>query len=234
MNEIHKLCECGCGQETKINRDSKRHNRFIQSHNDRKGKKLSSETKLKLSISNKGKKRSENTKLKISRGHIGKKFSIEHRLKISLNNQGFTGRKHSIETKDKMSLSTINYLSNHNYSPRRGKNEDFILDQIQNNTGLEILRNNFNIARKAKKFPDGFITKYNLAIDVLEDHHFKANGELSDYDLNREAKIAKELSCMIYYIPEQEFLKNSDKEIQRFQHFLSFLDKGEITCNKEL
>ena len=68
--------------------------------------------------------------------------------------------------------------------------------------------------------------EYNLCVDVIEKHHFKPNGELSDKDRIRELIISWKLSCMIYYISEQEFLKNPYKEIQRFKDFLLLLDQG--------
>src|SRR5699024_11087229 len=55
---------------------------------------------------NKGKKMSEETRHKMSEAHKGKsgpwkgkKFSEEHKKKLSENHKGFTGRHHSEETK---------------------------------------------------------------------------------------------------------------------------------------
>lgn len=72
------------------------------------GKKVSDETKRRMSESKKGNKyslgvcRSKETRLKMSLSRKGKKLSEEHRLKISL---GRKGMKLSEETKMKISLS---------------------------------------------------------------------------------------------------------------------------------
>jgi hypothetical protein len=75
-----------------------------------KGKKLSEETKKKISekISElqKGKKHSEETKKKISESHKGKILSEEHKRKLS---ESHKGKKFSEETKQKMSEATKRY-----------------------------------------------------------------------------------------------------------------------------
>ncbi len=75
-----------------------------------KGKKLSDETRKKISLSrtgksswNKGVKMSEETKLKLSLSKVGKKQTPEHILKSSL---ARTGLKKSNETKKKISDAT--------------------------------------------------------------------------------------------------------------------------------
>jgi len=206
-----KLCECGCGRET-INKK----NRFLNGHCCR-GKVAWS----------KGKKSSKETTLKISKNHSGgvKKHSVETKLKMSLVK---TGKNLTEEHKLKLSLGQIKRVERQSFNgepmyPCIGNNETSILNRIQTESGEEILRNDHTTSKKVGKFPDGYIKKYNLCIDVLEPHHFKSNGELSEKDQKRELRIAWKLGCMIYYIPEQEFLSNPDKEIQRFKEFLLFL-----------
>jgi len=200
-----------------------------------KGKKVSEETRLKIIRSLTGKHHSEETKLKISKNHgrgmLGKKSSKETRLRLSKNYKGMIGKHHSEEVKLKMSISHIKYLEKTVFNggpmfPGIGNNEIPILNRIQNESYEEILRNDHDISMKVGKFPDGYIKKYNLCIDVLEPFHFKVTGELSDNDQKRELRIAWKLGCMIYYIPEQEFLTNPDKEIQRFKDFLLILKDG--------
>lgn len=111
------LCACGCGKLVERNKWRDKWNLFINGHN-RKGRKRSDETKLKIKQSNKttyknpktllkfygknnpfyGKKHSIKTKLKISKTSKGRKHSIESKLKMK-------GRKLSDETKLKMSIS---------------------------------------------------------------------------------------------------------------------------------
>jgi hypothetical protein len=222
MNTIHKLCECGCGQEV-----ANEKNRFINGHS-RKGKKHSIDSQLKMSKSHIGKKLLPKTIEKIVKKNTGKKRSEKTKLKISENNVGMLAKHHSIETKLKISLSCKKYIEENGIdSVFKGRNEKYILSIISDFTGLEILRNDRNISQRIKgKSCDGYLPKHNLVTEVLEKHHFKSNGELSDYDQERQLKIARDLVCMIYYIPEQEFLKNTEKEIQRLNDFIILLDQG--------
>ena len=84
--------------------------------NARIGKKLSDETKLKISESHKGEKnpnfgkpRSEETKKKISESHKRENLSVETRKRLSLSKSGknhpMFGKKVSEETRKKMSLA---------------------------------------------------------------------------------------------------------------------------------
>jgi len=238
------LCACGCGKEV-----TNEKNKFVKGHNHKpwKGKKLSKQQKLKISKSRTGKKHSEESKLtmvskgflrkkhteeskiKIANFNIGKKHSCETRTKQSKNNPCCNkGKKLTQETRLKMSISRKKYIEENGINcVKEGKNEKFILDQIKNNIGIELFRNNQEISRRIKgKSTDGYNSKYNLCIEVLEPAHFKTNNELSDNDQKRELIIVCNLSCMIYYISEQEFLKNSEKEIQRLKDFLVLLDQG--------
>lgn len=72
--------------------------------NKLRNRKLSEESKRKISEFNKGKIVSMETRIKMSNAQKGKIFSEEHRKNLSLAN---LGKKHSIETKKKMSLAKI-------------------------------------------------------------------------------------------------------------------------------
>ena len=230
------LCACGCGNKAPVNC------MYIHNHHT-KGKQLSEEHKLKISKQNKGMKRTEEFCLENSKRNKGKKYSKERKQLIR---EKSTGRYHSEKTKLKMSISAknrsettrvkqsisaIKYIEVHKFNgkpmcPRVGNNEILILNHLEKEIDLKILRNDRNLANISGRFFDGYISKYNLGIDILENHHFKSTGELIDYDQNRELIIAWKLGCMIYYISEKEFLKNSNKEIQRLKDFLLLLDQG--------
>ena len=98
-----------------------------------KGKKLSEETKKKMSDVNKGKKLSEEHKKKISEGNKGKKMSDEARRKMSEAKKGKTswnkGKHHTVESKKKMSDA---------------------------NKGMHWF-NNGKINKRAKECPSGFV-----------------------------------------------------------------------------
>jgi len=255
MNEIHKLCECGCGKEI-TNKDKK----FLCGHyirtpernlaNSKRntGRKHNPETILKISQNGKGLKRSPEFCLNNSKNKIGKKFSEQHKKNLSLSMKGkspsdetklkqskkmkqHTGWHHSADTKINMSIAAVKRMKKQAeigkvFMPAIGNNEISIINKIENNININGISNNCKLFSICGKWPDRYYEKYNLCFDILEKHHFKLTGELSDYDKNREVIIASKLGCMIYYIPEKEFLSNPEKEIQRFKDFLTLLDQG--------
>ena len=245
--EIPKLCSCGCGKNV-----SSQKVKFRKGHYSR-NRPVSIESRNKMSISRTGKKLSKEhiEKLKGRKSWcFGIKHTNEYKQKMSLATKGKTGgnrkgilvseetklkmsktrtgKHHTAETKLKMSISAIDYLEKHKlngkcFCPRIGDNELPIFDQIENNINEIGISNNRELFLKCGKWPDRYYEKYNLCVDVLEPWHFKPSGELSDNDQTRELIISSRLCCMIYYIPEQEFLTNPDKEIQRFKDFLELL-----------
>jgi len=237
----YPLCLCGCGKKVKH-----KNHKYITNHQPSSmgmlGKKLSEEALQKISKIHIGIKFTEERKQKISKSMsgdnnpmYGKKLSDEHKQKLKGKvpwNKGKKGTcKHSPETKFKRSISIVKYINEHlrngkKVTPMVGNNEIPIINQIENILNIAGISNDKNLFLKCGKWPDRYYEKYNLCVDVLENHHFKSTGELSDNDKNRQIIIAWKLGCMIYYIPEQEFLKNPEKEIQRFKDFLTLLDQS--------
>ena len=238
----YPLCGCGCNQKVKHKND-----KYLANHQPSSmgmlGKKLSKETLEKLSKLNANKQFSEETRLKISKKlsgsnnpMFGKKLSDDHKKKLSGKipwNKGQQGQqKDTPETRFKKSIGAIKHINSHlrdgkKVTPMVGKNEMLIIDQIENIINLKGISESKDLFNRCSKWPDRYYEKYNLCVDVLENHHFdKLTGELSKKDLRREIIIAWKLGCMIYYIPEQEFLSNPEKEIQRFKNFLKLLDEG--------
>jgi len=196
-----------------------------------KGKHQTPEVRKKLSdlytgklSSFKGKYHTEKSKLKNSLAHIGKKLSPDTIAKMK-------GKKHSLEQRKKQSISMKRYLEiNGAVCFGEGKNEKYIFDLIEKVLNIKIYRNHWCISFLIdRKSIDGFLFEYNLAIEVIESnnhHKLKSDGQLSDYDQIRQSIIAGKLHCMIYYISDQEFLKNPEKEIYRLKDFLKMLDEG--------
>jgi 5-methylcytosine-specific restriction endonuclease McrA len=106
--EITHLCDCGCGNKVKWNKNKKEWNKFVRGHTYKgkirymKGSHHTKETREKLRIANTGKIFSEETKKKMSKVQTGVKKSEEakknmrkpktkeHAKNISL---GHTGEK---------------------------------------------------------------------------------------------------------------------------------------------
>jgi len=101
------------------------------------GKPKSEETRKKLSLANKGKKLSEETKGKMSESGKGKPKSEQHKQNISLalkgNKSYMYGKHHSKETKDKISKSAIK-LNNEQIIEIREKyiSGDYTYEQLAN------------------------------------------------------------------------------------------------------
>ncbi len=132
----------------------------------------SEETKEKIRLGNKGKKRSEETKQKMR----NKKFSEEHRQKM---------RESAFEYAKKIGGFTY---------PKKGKNEQQILDELEQEMNCKIIRQ-FKVSGY---FLDGYISEKNLAIEIDERYHEDRKGK----DIEREKIIKEELNC--------EFLRIKD------------------------
>jgi len=116
-----KQCECGCGLETNVGRDSKKYNRFLPGHNFRKNcrKEITEETREKMKEKRKGRK--PNLGNKHSKEFCEKMRELGYKRKANLgrifseewkNNlrKHMTGRKnhHKKEYKDKLKEEMLN------------------------------------------------------------------------------------------------------------------------------
>ena len=118
----------------------------------------------------------------------------EHRRKIGIANKG---KKRSDETKRKCRLAKIKYLEkckkiNQPLSPTIGKNENQILNRIEQELKTKIVRQFFIDGY----FLDGYIPKYNLAIEVDERPKTKQR------DIDRQKYIESKLNCKFIRIKD--------------------------------
>lgn len=143
-------------------------------HSDKmKGRKLSEETKKKISESNKGRKLSEETKRKISEASKGKKMSEEARQKMSEANKGKvlsedtrrkisesnTGKKMSEEARQKMKQNHVGSKGKHwKLSEENRKNQSKATKGISKEwlKGTKWF-NDGKINIRAKFCPNGFV-----------------------------------------------------------------------------
>jgi len=232
MNEIHKLCECGCGKETTFNNNTKQQNKFLHGHN-RQGLKLcfseshklaiakgktgttrSKESILKMIQKNTGQTRSEETKVNIALSKIGKPLSTEHRNAIS---KAHIGKKVKPETIHKQSMSMKKYRRDHNntgWIPNKGKYEHVVFDELQKQCQYFLLEDQ----QFLQYFPDRYIKELNLIVELYEPWH--KNQQYVDYDLKRQLELQNQFHCNFHIIYLEEWNKNKEKVISDFKVFI--------------
>ena len=179
-----------------------------------KGRKLSEEHKAKLRESmkgvntwTKGSKASEETKAKLSKIRKGKKrkpFSDETREKMrqaKLQNPTnyWKDKKrppHTEETKAKMREAAFEYAKKvcDIICPRIGRNEKSILDAVEIEMGVEILRQ----YKCLGYFIDGYIPEMKIAIEVDE------KPKISQKDIERESILTEKLGCRFIRIKDYD------------------------------
>ena len=173
------------GKGRKVSEETKRKLSLAKKGNTySKGKKHSEETRRKISLNNaqywKGKKRSEETKRKISLAGKGHKLSEETRRKIGLAKKGNTnskGKKHSEETKRKMSLKRLKQV----FPPKDTKPEKH-LQKLLDEIGIKYTKHKAIIGQ-----PDIFVNP-NICVFVDGDYwhanpnpHIKSKRKHSGY-----------------------------------------------------
>lgn len=155
------------------------------------GQKRSEETKRKMSEKRTGFKVSEETKQKISNANYGKKRSKEFCAYMC---QLASKRIIKEETRTKMRILLIKriekqYKDNLPITPFIGKNETYILDQIEREFDIELERQ----YKVLSYFLDGYDKENNIAYEVDEARHFTEKG--IERDKRREKEIVTELNC---------------------------------------
>jgi len=154
------------------------------------GKKLTEETKIKISKANKGKPKpplSKEHRLKLSKANLGKKASVETILKQKISAKiawKMMPLYKKLERNKKIKENIIRRLKNNkntktkpnSYTPMIGKNEKPILDYFEKELGVGIKRQ-FPIGIY---FLDGYCPAFNLAIEIDEPHHKKTRQIIQD------------------------------------------------------
>jgi len=141
---MNPLCQCGCNRNVAGPK-----NRFITGHNLR-GRKLSEETKRKISEARKGRKHSEASKRKMSEVKKGK-------------NHPLFGKQHSDETKKKM--SEIKLDKKHTEESKKKMSGSHKGKELSEETKRKI-----GIANKGRKHSDE--TKRKISESTLGEKHW--------------------------------------------------------------
>jgi len=150
----------------------------------RKGHTVSKQTREKIRLGNINKKVSKETKLLMSKAKLGRKQSKNHNKNIS------DGVKKKYEENPQLK-ERLREIRLNKITPALGKQEKQILDKIEKEIGLKILRQK----RVVKYFLDGYIPEINVAIEIDENYHFDGNNNLRDCDAQRQNFIENELGC---------------------------------------
>ena len=155
-----------------------------------KGSKASEETKKKLSKILKGKKHkplTQETKNKM------RQAKLNNPVRYWLGKQRI---KPSEETKEKMRISAFEYAKSicGIICPRIGRNEKSILDAIEKEMSVEILRQYECLGY----FIDGYIPEMKIAIEVDE------KPKNTDKDIEREKLLTEELGCQFLRIKDYD------------------------------
>jgi len=167
------------------------------------GKKLSKETKLKLSKASSGK----------NNGMFGRKQSKKTKRKISqrlTGNKNFLGKTHSEETKRKMSKSAIKRLMRDKPSLYMNTLPELLLKIILNKHQIKYVHQ-YNT--KCDHLADFYLPSYNLIIEVDGDYwHNLKNIKTRD---KRNNKAMKNLGYNVLRLKEKEIKKYPNKCIMK-------------------
>lgn len=155
------------------------------------------ETRQKIRETLTGKKFTKARIEKIRLAATGKSPTLETRQKMSLAKMGNTntlGYVPTLETKQKMRESALRYIQRTcgSVCPRLGKNEEAILNFVEQKINYKILRQ----FRTCGYFLDGYVPELKLAIEVDELPKTKKK------DTEREIIISKELNCLFLRIKD--------------------------------
>lgn len=137
-----------------------------------KGRILSEETRKKIGIGNKGKKYSENVKLKMSKSQKGNKNALGHKVskeargKMSISHLGQTHHRHTEESKQKLREATIRQLLSNRMPIKNTKIELAI--------GKELKKLNLNYERQVVLCKIGIVdfllSNYDIIIECYGDY----------------------------------------------------------------
>lgn len=172
-DDIHPICQCGCGQKTRYEASKLDFCRFISGHQSRLDGHwgdLKSEKRVKA-ISDARKQRFASGEWDHILKQVSKPRSEEIKQKISKSSTGISrpkadgfgiGRIHSQQTKDKMSETAIENIikTDQNHTSKLEKTFANILDL------LDIKYKTFFYAKDIKAFYDFYIPEYNTIIEV--------------------------------------------------------------------
>jgi len=188
--EPKHYCECSinCDKITSINPQTGAYYKVFRSHNRRGTTHIVTiEQRKILSQKCSGWHQTEAAKKKISNKQLGvpeSKDRIEEMRKIS------TGKKRDIFTRSKMRVKAVERRKQNNtYKVFIGKYEKIILDKVESENDIKILRN-FEINHLGYSV-DGYDKENNVVYEVDEPYHEKQ----IEKDVERQFAIVNHLNC---------------------------------------
>lgn len=126
----------------------------------------------------------------------------------SVKTNGWTGKKHEEETKKKQRLAQISHIEKrkgHQMKPSYNPSSIPIIEDYGRKNGFK-----FQHAENGGEFyiadlgywVDAYDSEKNVVLEYDESHHFDANGNLKQKDLNRQREIENHLGCKFIRIRE--------------------------------
>jgi hypothetical protein len=218
------------------------------------GKNWSEEVKQKIREARIGKKASVETRLKMREWQIGKTILESSKEKIketwnkkskeeldtikqkrqkgNLKKYGFDNFSKTEKGKEIARINSIRMVENQKLngeplSPKIGPQERTFLNELQQYTPYEIIRNDFSFRYIKGRFPDGHIPELKLFIQFDERFHFLdiACTKYKLDDLECTVQLAS-LGYIIFRVSEKQWKENKEKTISDFKDFLTLLDQG--------
>ena len=227
---MNKLCECGCGMEVKIDRDTKKPNRFIVSHalrSEEVQEKFKRTSRINHGVDHPMKSEAIQKKCeKIWQNTLGvnnpmKSKKVMEKSKLTLlerygfDNYSKTPEGRKISRENLIDRTMKGYKNNLMFSPQKGLQEKTIINEIQTYCPYPILIDQKFISY----FPDGYIKELNLIIEVYEPWHHKSWSV--KHDIIRQKDLEDHLNCKFFIIDQEEWKENKEKIISDFKEVIN-------------
>jgi very-short-patch-repair endonuclease len=227
----NNICLCGCGKEVK------KGNQYINGHNKSTLGKIS-KLKGKTFKEYFGEEKAKEISEKISIGKIGDKNPAKRddvKIKISKSRAGkLRGEENPKFWKGKKNPGQSQRMKENNPSFRpdvKNKSRERMLEKWRNIGSVKIGKNEkkildfigeeFNVIIH-RQYPvegyclDGYISEWNLAIEIDEKHHY-SNNDLRDIDKIRQKIISEKLNCKFIRFKDDISFEEIKQELKRIK-----------------
>ena len=142
----------------------------------------------------------------------------------SLENYGFENYSHTDRFKNINRIAAIKRIevqkqNNEPILPCIGISERLFLNELQNYTNYNIIRNDSTFRYVVGRFPDGHIPELKLFIQFDENHHF-INNEYRQDDIECTLQLAS-LGYIVFRVSERDWKNNKDRVLNQFKELIN-------------